>query len=54
MFCGFRIWNQENLVEKKEKSIDLVEKSKISRWIRCGFQESYEFGIRKTKWSEKS
>jgi hypothetical protein len=42
------------LKPKEKKSIDLVEKSKISRWIRRWFQESCEFGIRKTKWSEKS
>jgi hypothetical protein len=38
----------------KKRSIDLVEKSEISRWIRRWFQESCEFEIRKTKWSKKS
>jgi hypothetical protein len=42
------------LKPKERKIIDFVEKSEISRWIRRWFQESYEFGIRKTKWSEKS
>jgi hypothetical protein len=32
----------------------LVAKFKIPRWLHCGFQESCEFGVRKTKWSEKS
>jgi hypothetical protein len=40
------------LKPKEKRSIDLVKKYEISRWIRHWFQESYEFGIRKTKWSE--
>jgi hypothetical protein len=40
--------------KERKRSIALVAKSKIPRWLCHGFQESCEFGVRKTKWSEKS
>jgi hypothetical protein len=40
--------------QRNKRSIDLVAKFKILRWLRHVFQESFEFGLWKTKWSEKS
>jgi hypothetical protein len=45
---------KDNKKARKKRSIYLNAKFEILIWLRHGFLKSYEFGIRKNKWSEKS